>query len=731
MGASRVIGGDNAVAATAKTRPHGRCRLADLGQPYHDALKFYRRSFYDYEHHMRTEGPRWSSKPRRLDGDPWGEKGVLFLSYAQDDQEIAGRIASWFGGQGIAVFNWLAPEQRGGRFLEQIQDAMRVADDFLVVMSPSYLTSYWCQREKNLALQREKDLRLDEPDRVYIHVLVVAETPLEDMGFLRDYDHVDLVQAIDIDPALTTLSDRLTSRLGEGVAINGMAAADPGLRALAARPDLPAGPDADARDETGANVGQPVFRNREIELEKLLRGLANPAGPHFWLAAAPPQLGKTWFVKRVRTEMIAAGWSANLVDLRDEPPEIRTNLNELVGRLFGIHPPELIDAEVQQDIAATICDQGRSHLCVLDSAELLDHATARALRACLSEIYRFIDEAADEVRLGLVVASRREDGWRGATPPPRISAISLTEFNITVVQQALRDLAHATDRDPFRSDLRPVAVLVHSMTEGLPALLSDCLLWIRQQHWVGLNRLKNYTLFKKLAEGYISGHLLSRDSLLSELRELTGETKGSNEESTLRALEQAYRALGPYRLFTQSHVRDQLEHNEELTGAVNDAGWTLPDLWNAISGTALLLRPLNEPWQEIHPAIRRLLHRYFYDSLTKQAQVHENALVFVKVWGERQYGKEQIVGLVECLWHEAMALCGANDKEFKDRLCESARVLSRELKESPLYTVDELRRYAAERIGDDDELIGVLGRVDHLADKIVGIVLSPPDSPEA
>jgi hypothetical protein len=172
----------------------------------------------------------------------------------------------------------------------------------------------------------------------------------------------------------------------------------------------------------------------------------------------------------------------------------------------------------------------------------------------------------------------------------------------------------------------------------------------------------------------------------------------------LHVLESAYRILVPYRLFTQSHLRYYLERDPGFKDALENLGWSMADLWRAISGTELLSRPLNEPWQEIHAAIRRLLYRYFYRTDEQRAEAHNEAREFVKIWAEKQVGTEQVVGLVECLWHEAIAQGLREPSEMERSLTESARELSLALRPSSAYTVEELRAYAAQRMRNDEEL---------------------------
>src|SRR5262249_60658089 len=166
------------------------------------------------------------------------------------------------------------------------------------------------------------------------------------------------------------------------------------------------------------------------------------------------------------------------------------------------------------------------------------------------------------------------------------------------------------------------------------------------------------------------------------------------------------------------------DSDDALQAAVRDLRWTLDDLSAALSRTALLSRPLVEPWQEIHPAIRRLLFKHYYRSQEQQAGAHSEAGKFVEEWAGQLTGREQVVGLVESLWHEANVLRLRQPAEMEQRLSESARTLFRAL-QSPPYTVDELRDYATERIRNDEELEETVSIVDGLFTRLVEIVATP------
>lgn len=169
----------------------------------------------------------------------------VFLSYAEEDRAAANRLVSRFTGVGIELFWWQDEAQRGKRFVGKLEDEIGSADFFVILMSPDYLSSPWCRRERDLAIQREEDL-----GRQFIYVLKVAETSYAKSGFLSSYDWLDLTVPLDdekLNAAMTALPlDRVL----------------PGATATQARPDRP----------------RPVFRNRDDELNAIVNALATTGG---------------------------------------------------------------------------------------------------------------------------------------------------------------------------------------------------------------------------------------------------------------------------------------------------------------------------------------------------------------------------------------------------------------------------------------------------------------------
>jgi TIR domain len=621
---------------------------------------------------------------------------MLFLSYAEEDGEQARKVADWFNLQNVPVYYWEDPVRRGGRFIEQMEQQLGTADAFLALVSPHFRESPWCHRETELAILREMELQRRHPGARFIRVLKIADMPHVVNGFLDAYDSYDLTRPASMERQLGSL----------------LASLRPAATGTAGTP----GP-------APATWAVPLFRNREDELDSALHGITNSGGPHFWLVIAPPQLGKSWFMDQLAVKLREepANWSARRVDIRDFPGDVRANVPWLLGHLFWLDdPPAGSDDRALRQIAADVLARRRPHLCLLDSAELLPDEAIVSLRSALGTIYRMVLESNDRtVRVAFVAASRRDDEWRGVTRPPRLKLLPLSEFKSGVVVDSLRDLAGQMDRQFGDAELRAHAERVYRVSEGLPAMLALCLQWIQREQWIDVGRLSEQEEFDELAGAYIEEGLLGPVNLFRSGRPPDAKTR--------LIVETAFRSLVPYRLFTVAHLRHHIESEAWLSGLLSEMGWSVERLWGAISSTALLSRPLDEPWQEVQGAIRRLLFQYFYRSDAHRAEAHARARRFAGIWSDGLTGNDQVTGLVECLWHEAAELSYKRSADAEEVLRESAVALVESLKPSAAYTTTELRRSAALRIRNNEEFQETVAHMPGLLDELARIVDVPED----
>jgi len=489
----------------------------------------------------------------------------------------------------------------------------------------------------------------------------------------------------------------------------------PGPGAAAAdHPDSPSGPE---QVRSAASSFEPVHR---AEVDGLVGSLGSAGGQRFWLVIAPPKMGKTTLLTQLDDELSQPdrGWETSLVDLHAESPDLRTDTTALLVRLFSLDSAQLDEAATHRAIAQRLSRGGRRFVCLLDSAEELSPRAVRRLRSSLGEVCQLVEQTGNpDVELAFVAASRLDVGWLGSGWRPQLSALTLPEFGVDVVEERLRGWAARAVRSPTERFDR-TAALVHRVTAGLPALLDPVLDWIRDEEWLDLQRLDSPEVFESLASTFIDDELLGPGSLFP------GDDAVTPAHGDV--LRKAIRYLVRYRFFTQSHVRRLLDGDAAFRDSLERSKWSVEELWSALGGGALLARPLPQPWREFHPAIRRLLFRHFYGHAADGAAAHREAADFMGVWSASQTGRDQVMGLVEGLWHTAAALRLADKRSSAVGAALSTGVaeLARSLKDTLGFSADELREYAAGQILSDAELRESVdddsGLIDELVEKLTG-----------
>lgn len=622
---------------------------------------------------------------------------LLFLSYADEDSAIAREIADHLSSEDISVYS--TQDDAGNLDLTAAEPECAIlgADAFLALLSPSFLASATCRRERELALLQEQANRGTGTETDFVRVLQIRDTPYHQAASLRSRPWFDLTGRATRELVLKDLA----SNFGPS-----------------AKLPRPAGqtPPAGARN---LRRPSPHFRNRDQELAEVYHGVTNEDSEHFWVLIAPPQLGKSWFLDQIadRIDKSWRGrWVIKLVDARDLPTEMVEDADAILRLMFGLEPQAATETDAET-IAASISKNNRFHLCLLDSAELLDERVVRQLRQHLSEINEGVAQTRNSnARLALVAATRSDRGWKGVTPGPRLEIRRLTEFKVEVIYDALQKLAREMNRPFTAAELEQLAARVQQLSEGLPALLVGCLNWIREREWTGLSRLEDQATFEEIARPYIEDALLSPSSLRTDTRVQTAEKQA--------AIKQALKVLSPYRFFTLSHLSRHTQDGEwpDVLGSLQ---MSVQDLWAAVSGTDLLYRPLREPWLEIYAPIRRLLCRHWYPSTASRSQAHREARDFLQSFIVGQSGSDQSAVLVECLWHEAQAVILVHPQELGARLTSLARELSGRLTPSPAFNEAALRDHAAWCMTNDQEFADAVSSVRGLFDQLVEAVMQP------
>jgi transcriptional regulator with XRE-family HTH domain len=635
--------------------------------------------------------------------DPDGP--IVFVSYAGQDRVAGEEVATWLGVHGFQVISAgsSAPDPASSG---PAGPGIDTAQAFVALLSPAFLSSPRCREELEAAVRRKQQLGAAGLAADFIHVLKIAGTSgLDDTG-LESYSPIDLPTTSDWakEVALSKLGSRIIS----------------GVRTTSTRPGLP-----------GHVQGDQWFLDRDEEVERVLYNLSSPAGSRFWLVTSPPGLGKSRFLEQLAAkvgESAAGGWFTTAVDLRQDAGSRQHDALGVVRKLFGIEPPQSAGPDDDPDavlpsIAQMIIRKGQPWLCLLDSAELLPPSVIAQLRQYLSKIYRLIQDAGNpDARLALVVASGRDDGWKGLWPSPQPTILALDGFSSGAIQSALEGLASGMQAVHSLHELRRAATLVQQVSEGVPGLVEQILEWIEAEEWVAIERLNSTQFFEQVVRPYVRDRLLAR-ALLLPAAGAQPESAATRSDTLLDAL----RALVPYRVFTLSHLSDYQDYDPSFPVTLEEANWSVDDLWNAITGMALFHSPHDEPWQEIHPALRRLLFRYFYRP-DQQADAHQHARDFSVQWAVKLPGKERIVGLVESIWHEAARLRLSRNAGMggaMTALTEYVRNLPFDVYQYPSsYAETELRHYAVQRMRNDDELQREVADV-NLFEALVQVVQLP------
>jgi hypothetical protein len=468
------------------------------------------------------------------------------------------------------------------------------------------------------------------------------------------------------------------------------------------------------------------FIDREAELEAVLSGLSSPDGPRFWLVVAPPGLGKSKFLKTLKAELEVSsrGWEVRHADVRNLGKRIASEPAPLVANFFTAQ--ELNDAVapgVAERIANAILADGRSFLCVLDSAELLDERVVAGFREYFSEIYQYTGARTGEGvgRVALVVGSRLDAGWKGVLPAPRFWPLPLAAFSDDDIGEPLQKLARRMGKDLDRAEHEQAAAWLGDLSAGVPELLTSCLRWIETNGWPKLDRPASDDMFRKLGYDFVRNRLLSQASLLPS-------GMPDPDDKRRAVVEEALRLVAPYRIFGRSHLRQHLEPGCSLSRELASASWSLDDLWNALTRSALLGHPQKESWQVVQSAIRKLLFRYFYETDELRAGAQLEALRFDRTWSQGLIGSDQVAGLAECIWHEASALRIIDPGKLESSLLESATDLISTLRPAEDseedYSVDELRHQLAEKLRNDGDLAGLLSGAVGVRDRLIRVVES-------
>lgn len=613
----------------------------------------------------------------------------IFVSYAEEDTERCQKIRECLIRElGWEISDWQDPSQRGLRWIENIEKDINEANAFLALVSPHYLSSPWCIHERNMALR--KDVDFQRVRKQYLWVAQVVST--EKIGLLANYDWFNLT-GIKGEENLKALCERL--KLIE----------KSGLLPLPSQKE---------------SIIRPTFQNRQEELDDLIGNLTNVAGKHFWLLLSAPQMGKSWLLDRLPTDLTEKdpSWQIVRVDLREHPSDAFRDLTKLLSLCLKQRFRGSINNSQITTFAKKLARENTRLLCLLDSAELLSDDTAKALREYLGKIYDLLEKSGkSEVRLAFIAASRRQiPSWRSVIPTPPFVSRTLSNFSIGVIESFLRNMAEKDRCERDKRWFRSKSLQLARASEGLPGLLVTYMEWIQDNGYILDPGIESQALFSSLAIPYTVNHLLSSHSLLPT-------NPDSNLIEPRRALlERTLLGLSIYRCLSEKYLHKYIEENNGLSAELQEAQWGPKELWNALRKT-YLIEPSPDIMMKLYPSIRRLLFRYENPTRNKQVEAHQKAIKFFNENQMELLGTDKAIILIEHLWHQVEFQRLSNPKPDPVHLREFAMRLFRDGIQSNHHTDRDLAVLIDERLLSDQELQESLAEIEKdLFNKIISII---------
>jgi hypothetical protein len=602
--------------------------------------------------------------------------GKVFVSYAEEDSEVAIDLANCIRAAGLDVYYWQDPLRRGKQFISTIEKEINQANIFLAIMSPHFLASFWCNCEREMALRRSASLSAKNVD--FIVVAQVVPVEYNKAGFLANFDWYDLTGK-NRESETNILMNKLKSLTAQEIPLD---------------------------ERNHVQPKWPTFQNRREELDDLLSNLLNTAGDRFFLLLAGPKMGKTWLLDQLPLELTEkdSKWKILRINLHEQPLSVRCDSEKLLSAYFGNVFENCDQTERARSVARLIAKSERSWLLLLDNAELLSNEVAKDFRKFLSDIHKFIIERGKniDIRLAYVAASRAQlKSWRGVIPKPRFHIVELTPFNRGVIINALREMTEV-DKQKIKglgnSWYSKTSQALEKATEGLPQLLMAYMQWIREdQYFTTEKEILSQELFDKLAVPYVENYLLSKDSLFPF------DTPAKNIREKEKILQAVLLKLSPYRQLSESHLEKFLVIDYETQELLDQLNWQVRDLWIALSKT-YIVGPTFTVLHQIYPAIRRLLFRYQFRDDVAQKLAHKQARQFMGNWWREISGTDRSLYLIESLWHLSEYNRLLNNENSCQHLVEWIQQTFEEALEPNHTSVGDLAMFITNRIGEDEEL---------------------------
>jgi len=405
------------------------------------------------------------------------------------------------------------------------------------------------------------------------------------------------------------------------------------------------------------------FANRETELETLKKPIDNPGAPRYVQVYAPCGLGKSYLLKKAKTEYEdeKVGWLCAWLDFSSDAALCHqtTLVLKRLGEQFGAKAEEVCTCA---DLAQQVMGVQKRSVIFLDTVDLSNKEAQRWIK---TDLIPNLEERIPDPKLRpyFVAAGRHPIHEWAVYSRQRFEFMQLTPFTDAAVDDLLRRSVQAAGYSLPDSFCQQTTEAILLITKGHPACIKKVLREIQARNFAILPReITQANTFNRTV-----GTLLDEEILGLQVPE---------------KLREIFKTLCMLRGYTPN-LLDRLA-GESWVPAREHIDWNLE---GELLSTHLVEKPDSSPLYRLEPLIRQLVALQMeYNNRGRFLELNRAAL---KIFEEQVKGKDkegnelpnrpldrmQVTLAVEALYHQAtlLRLDKADRKKAKSKLLGKVR----------------------------------------------------------
>lgn len=384
------------------------------------------------------------------------------------------------------------------------------------------------------------------------------------------------------------------------------------------------------------------FANREAELRRLMEPIDNPGAPRYVQVYAPCGLGKTYLLKKAKTEYEAIGWLCAWLDFSSDAALCHqsTLILKQLGEQFGVKAKRV---RTCANLAQQIMRAKKQSVIFLDAVDIASREVRRWIK---TDLVPNLEERIPDPKFRpyFIAAGRYPIREWAVYSRQRFKHIRLTPFNDAVVDNLLRRFAETAGYTLPDSFFQQTTEMILFITKGYPACIKKVLQEIQDCNFaISPQELIQVGTFNQTV-----GALLDEEILVFHVPE---------------ELREVFKTLCILRGYTPN-LLDRLARDNWLP-ARERMDW---DFESELQGTHLIETPDSSPLYRLEPLIRQLVALQMeYNEGDKFLELNRTALEIFEEQTKgkdkegnelpnRPYDRMQVALTVEALYHQAILL---------------------------------------------------------------------------